>query len=134
MYAANSPQAVAGGGRQEGLAVVVKVMTALGLAGAVWVGAMLLAATVGRLLLELVQWVGVLVLAVLGSGIRVPLAVVPHALAQLTAVWPAFHLAQFARYAVGNGSGVDLVPHVAGVVGIAVLFFALALRGLRTGR
>jgi hypothetical protein len=95
---------------------------------------MVAAATVGRILLELVQWVGVFVLAVLGSGVRVPMAVVPHALTQLTAVWPAFHLAQLARYAVGDGVGVDLVPHLVGVVGIAALFFGIARSGLRKVR
>jgi hypothetical protein len=123
MFAANSPGRVFAG----------RIITALLLALGVWIAVMLAAATVGRLVLELVQWVGVLVLAVLGSGLRVPLTVTPHALAQLTAGWPAFQLGQVARYAVGNG-GVDLLPHVVGVAGTAALFLVMARRGLRQVR
>ncbi len=145
MYAANSSAAVlTHGAKRNGMVVggivgrnavslAGRVITALVLAMAVWIGLMLAAATVGRVVPELVQWVGVLVLGMLGSEIRVPLSVVPHALAQLTAVWPAFHVGQLARYAAANG-GIDLVPHVVGVAGLAVLFFVLARRGLRQVR
>jgi hypothetical protein len=132
MHAARLPEAgLAGGGRHGGVSVAARLVTALGVACAVWVAAMLVAAAVGRIVLELVQWVGALVLTVLASGLRLPLAVAPHALAQLTAIWPAFHLGQFAGYAIGDRAGVDLVPHVVGLVGVAVVFFVIARRGLR---
>jgi hypothetical protein len=131
MYAAKLPEvALAAGDRHGSLPVAARLVTALGVACAVWIASMLVAAAVGRILLELVQWVGALVLAVLGSGLRLPLGVVPHGLAQLTPIWPAFHLGQFARYALGDGIGVDLVPHVVGLVGVAAVFFVIARRGL----
>jgi hypothetical protein len=134
MYAAKSPEAVlAGGGKQDGLSVAARLVAALGVACAVWVGSMLVAAATGRVVLELAQWVGEIILAVLGSGLQLPFGLMPHVLAQLTAIWPAFHLAQFARYAVGAAAGVDLVPHVTGAVGIAVVFVVIARRFLRAG-
>ena len=135
MYAAKTSEAVlAGGGRKDGASVAVRLVAALGAACAVWMALMLVAAATGRIVLELVQWVGALILTVLGSGLRLPLGLVPAALAQLTATWPAFHLAQFARYAVGDGAGVDLIPHVVSVVGVAVAFVVIARRGLGKAR
>ena len=131
MYAAKLPGAVlAGGGGHGAVSVAARLVAALGVACVAWVASMLAAAAVGRILLELVQWVGALVLFVLGSGLRFPVALVPHALAQLTAIWPVLRLGQFARYAIGAGAGLDLVPHVVGLVGMAVVFFVIARRGL----
>ena len=141
MVAANSPGAVlASGGKRIGMSLAGldgrgavslagRVILALVLAIGGWIVSMLAAATMGRLVLELAQWVGMLVLAVLGSRVQVPLSMMPHALAQLTAVWPTFHLGQFARYALGNG-GVDLLPHVVSLLGIAGLFLVIARRVL----
>jgi len=125
--------ALAGVNRRDAVSLAGRMITALALAVGIWVGVMLAAATVGRLVLELVQWVGVLVLAVLGSGARVQMLVLPHALAQLTSVWPAFHVGQLARDAVGPG-GIDLLPRVAGIAGAAALFFLAARRALRDVR
>jgi ABC-2 type transport system permease protein len=125
---------------------------------------MLMASIVGKVVLELVQWVSLFVLAVLGvipfcglglmvgtlvkgqaapailnliyvpmsflAGIWVPLSVLPHFLAQLAPVWPAYHLTKLAQAAVDSGS-TDLLPHVLDLVGMAALFFAVARRALR---
>jgi hypothetical protein len=145
MVAENLPEAVlAGGGKRIGTALARmdrgyaaslagRVITALGLASGVWIAAIVAPAAIGGLVLGLVQWVGVLVLAVLGSGIRVPLSVMPHALAQLTAVWPVFHVDQLVRYAAGS-AGIGLLPHVTGVAAMAAVFFVMARRGLREVR
>ncbi len=129
MYAANDagPVTVEKG---HGVAILAtRLVTALILAVVVWIGMMLLAAAAARLFMELVPWVGVFVLDVLGSGIRVPMSGVPHAFMQLTAVWPTCHLTQLVHYAVGEG-GVDLVPHVLSLAGVAALFLVIARRGL----
>jgi ABC-2 type transport system permease protein len=64
------------------------------------------------------------------AGIWVPLSMLPHFLAQLAPVWPAYHLAKLAQSVVG-GNGTDLLPHVLDLVGMAALFFAIARRALR---
>jgi ABC-2 type transport system permease protein len=64
------------------------------------------------------------------AGIWVPLSVLPHFLAQLAPVWPAYHLAKLAQSAV-SGNSTDLLPHVLDLVGMATLFFAIARRALR---
>jgi hypothetical protein len=134
MYAANSAEtAPAQGNGRYGVSLAVPVAVALVVAFTAWAAMMVAAATAGRLVLELGQWVGELVLEVLGAGIRQSLPAVPHALAQLTSVWPAFHFGQFARYAVEWG-GVDLVPHGLSFVVIAVLFCLTLRRGLRNVR
>jgi predicted permease len=112
--------------------LVRRVVTALAAAVGVWFAVMLAAATVGRLVLELAEWVGVLLVAVVGNSIQVPLSVVPHVLA--IAAWPASHLDRFAWYAVGSTDGIDLVPRVLGLTGTAVLFFVLVRRGPRNVR
>jgi hypothetical protein len=131
MYAANVVGTVGEG--RYGLFLVVRVAVALVLAVAVWFAMMVVAATTGRLVLELGQWVGALVLEVLGTGIRLPLSGLLHALAQIASVWPAFHLGQFARYEMGSG-GVDLVPQGLSLVAIAVVFCVIARRGPRKVR
>ncbi len=133
MYAANDagPATVDKGHAVAMLAT--RLITALILAAVVWIGMMVLAATAARVVVELVPWVGVFVLDVLGSGIRVPMSGVPHSFMQLTAVWPTFHITQLVHYAVGNG-GVDLLPHVLSLGGVAALFLVIARRGLRQVR
>ncbi len=113
--------------------LATRLTTALILAVIVWIGMMVLAAAAARLVTALVPWVGVFVLDVLGSGIRVPMSGVPHSFMQLTAVWPTFHITQLVHCAVGNG-GVDVVPHVLSLGGVAALFLVIARRGLRKVR
>jgi ABC-2 type transport system permease protein len=67
------------------------------------------------------------------AGIWMPLSMLPHSLAQLAPVWPAYHLTKLAQYVVGEG-GADFRPHVLVLVGTAVLFFGLARRALRKVR
>jgi ABC-2 type transport system permease protein len=150
-----------------GVFLDAKLVTAMVFAAAVSVTLMLLGALVGKVVLELVQWVSLFVLAVVGvipfcglgllvatfvkgqaapavlnliyvpmcflAGIWVPLSVLPHALAQLAPVWPAYHLAKLAGFAVGEG-GTDLLPHVLDLAGMGALFFLAARRGMRKVR
>jgi ABC-2 type transport system permease protein len=147
-----------------GIYLAAKLLTSMVFAAVVSIVLMLMAVIVGRVVLELVQWVSLFVLAVLGvvpfcglglmvgtlvkgqaapavlnliyvpmsflSGIWVPLAVLPHFLAQLAPAWPAYHLAKLAQSAVGDGAA-DLLPHVLDLVAMAALFFAVARRALR---
>jgi ABC-2 type transport system permease protein len=133
-------------------------------AAAVSITLMLLAATAGKVVLELVQWVSLFILAVVGvvpfcglgllvgtlvkgqaapavlsliyvpmsflAGIWVPLSVLPHVLAQLAPIWPAYHLAKLAQYAVGEG-GTDFLPHVLDLAGMAALCFLIARRAMQ---
>jgi len=150
-----------------GIYLAAKMVTSMVFAAVVSLALMLLAAVVGKVVLELVQWVTLFVLAVLGvipfcgmgllvgtlvkgqaapavlnliylpmsflAGIWVPLSMLPHFLAQLAPVWPAYHLAKLA-HSVVSGNGTDLLPHVLDLVGIAALFFAIARRALRSLR
>jgi ABC-2 type transport system permease protein len=128
---------------------------------------MVMGATLGTVVLEIAQWTGLLILAVLGvipfcglgllvgtlvkgqaapavlnliyvpmsflSGLWMPLSVLPHALARLAPVWPAYHLAGLTQYAVGEGDA-GFWPHVLSLAGMSVVFFLLARRGLRKVR
>ena len=67
------------------------------------------------------------------SGLWIPLSVLPHALAQLAPVWPAYHLAKLTQYAVGAAGG-EFLPHVLDLAGMSVLFFALSRRAFRKVR
>jgi ABC-2 type transport system permease protein len=147
-----------------GIYLAAKLVTAMVFAAVVTIALMLMATIVGKVVLELVQWVSLFILAVLGvipfcglglmvgtlvkgqaapailnliyvpmsflAGIWVPLSLLPHWLAQLAPVWPAYHLAKLAQSAVDGGSA-DLLPHVIDLVGMGALFFAVARRALR---
>lgn len=67
------------------------------------------------------------------SGLWMPLSVLPHAVAQVAPVWPAYHLARLAQYAVGEGGG-EFLPHVLDLAGMSVLFFLVSRRALRKVR
>ena len=173
-----------------GVYLAAKLVAAVIFASIVSVTLMLLAATAGKVVLELVQWAGLLILGMLGvipfcglglmvgafvkgqaapavlnliyvpmsflAGLWVPLSALPHVLAQWAPVWPAYHLAKLAGYVVGEGGigwPVGLLTerlarespvgtgwpmglpgfllHVLDLVGMSVLFFAVARRGLR---
>jgi ABC-2 type transport system permease protein len=147
-----------------GIYLAAKLVTSMVFAAVVSAVLMLMAVIVGKVVLELVQWVSLFVLAVLGvipfcglglmvgtfvkgqaapavlnliyvpmsflAGIWVPLSVLPHVLAQLAPVWPAYHLARLTQSAVGDGP-LDMLPHVLDLLGMAALFFAVARRALR---
>ena len=150
-----------------GVYLVAKLVTAMLFAAAVSVLLMLIGATVGRVVLELAHWMGLLILAVLGvipfcgmglmvgaavkgqaapavlnlfyvpmsflSGLWVPLSVLPHALAQLAPIWPAYHLVKLTSAVLGEGRS-GLWVHILSLVGMSALFFLLARRGLRKVR
>ena len=119
----------------RGIYLAAKLLTAVVFAAVVSILLMLLGATVGKVVLELAQWTGLFILAVLGvipfgglglmvgslvkgqaapavlnliyvpmsflAGLWIPLSVLPHTLAQLAPIWPAYHLERLAQYAVG---------------------------------
>ena len=149
-----------------GIYLAAKLVTAMVFAAFVSMLLMLLGATVGKVVLELAQWTGLFILAVLGvipfgglglmvgsvvkgqaapavlnliyvpmsflAGLWIPLSVLPHTLAQLAPLWPAYHLERLAQYAVGEGG--EFLPHVLDLAGFGALFFAVARRALRKVR
>lgn len=64
------------------------------------------------------------------AGLWVPLEALPHALARLAPVWPAWHLAQLGFATVGLGTRADLAGHVLVLAAVAAACFALARRRL----
>jgi ABC-2 type transport system permease protein len=67
------------------------------------------------------------------SGVLLPLPVLPHGLAELAPLWPAYHLAQLAFAVVGRGgtaSTGQAADHVAVLAGMTALFFAISRRRL----
>jgi ABC-2 type transport system permease protein len=67
------------------------------------------------------------------SGLWLPLASLPHSLARLAPIWPAYHLAKLTSFVLGEaGSGFWI--HVLNLVGMSALFFLLARRWLRKVR
>jgi ABC-2 type transport system permease protein len=68
------------------------------------------------------------------SGLWVPLAFLPHALAALAPLWPSWHLAQIALAAVGMEDRATAAGHLLALAGVAVACAALARRALGAGR
>ncbi|WP_426702427.1 ABC transporter permease [Rhodanobacter sp. Col0626] len=64
------------------------------------------------------------------SGLWFPLPMLPKFLQQIAPVWPSYHLDMIAMNAVGV-QHVALLPHVAVLLGFAVVFLGLATRRLR---
>lgn len=150
-----------------GVYLAAKLVMAMVFAAVVSILLMVMGATLGTVVLEIAQWTGLLILAVLGvipfcglgllvgtlvkgqaapavlnliyvpmsflSGLWLPLSVLPHALAQLAPVWPAYHLAKLTQYVIGEGD-TGFWPHVLNLAGMSVVFFLLARRGLRKVR
>ena len=150
-----------------GVYLAAKLVMAMVFAAVVSILLMVMGATLGTVVLEIAQWTGLLILAVLGvipfcglgllvgtlvkgqaapavlnliyvpmsflSGLWLPLSVLPHALAQLAPVWPAYHLAKLTQYVIGEGDA-GFWPHVLNLAGMSVVFFLLARRGLRKVR
>jgi ABC-2 type transport system permease protein len=67
------------------------------------------------------------------SGLWLPLSILPHAVAELAPVWPAYHLAKLTASVLGEGNSGSWT-HVLNLVGMSVLFFLLARRWLRKVR
>ncbi|MGH8149528.1 MAG: ABC transporter permease [Steroidobacteraceae bacterium] len=68
------------------------------------------------------------------SGVLLPLSVLPHGLARLAPLWPAYHLAQLAFAVVSRGSPLQpgrAAGHVVVLAGMTALFFAIARRRLQ---
>jgi ABC-2 type transport system permease protein len=65
------------------------------------------------------------------SGLWVPMQFLPKAVQQLAPIWPAHHLVQLSLAAVdAPGTVGSTGNHVGALVGVTVLFFALAMRQL----
>jgi ABC-2 type transport system permease protein len=150
-----------------GVYFLAKLVTAMLFAATVSLLLMLLGATVGRVVLEIVHWMGLLILALLGvipfcglglavgaavkgqaapavlnliyvpmsflSGLWLPLSVLPHSLARLAPVWPAYHLAKLTSFVLGEGDS-GFWTHVLNLADMSALFFLLARRWLRKVR
>jgi ABC-2 type transport system permease protein len=70
------------------------------------------------------------------SGLWLPLNLLPDMLGRLAPIWPSYHLGQIALSVVGGGgAGGSLVSHIAVLLAMTCIFFALAQRKLaRAGR
>ncbi len=65
------------------------------------------------------------------SGLWVPLSALPYILTVTAPIWPAYHLAILTRAAVGEVSPSNLALHIAYLVTMTVVFFALSYQRLR---
>ena len=68
------------------------------------------------------------------SGLWVPLQFLPHGLAQLAPMWPAWHLAQIAFGVADGAVPAAMGTHLAALVAVAVVCFAVAQRRLARAR
>lgn len=64
------------------------------------------------------------------SGLWLPLKLLPSWIAGMAPVWPAYHHAQIALKVIGMDGGGLLAVHIGVLIGITVLFAALARRRL----
>jgi len=64
------------------------------------------------------------------SGLWIPMQFLGKTLQQLAPVWPAHHLLQLSLQGAGSAYTGSTVNHVATLVGVTVLFYALAMRRL----
>jgi ABC-2 type transport system permease protein len=142
-----------------GAYLIAKLIMAMLFAAAVSFLLMLLAITVGHVVVGLLECCALLTLAVFGvlpfcglglligafvkgqaapavinlvylpmsflSGVLLPLSMLPHALAQLAPLWPAYHLAQLALAAVGR-SGSRPGAHALVLAGMSAGFYLIA--------
>jgi ABC-2 type transport system permease protein len=68
------------------------------------------------------------------SGLWLPLQFLPHSLAQLAPLWPAWHLAQIAQALVGTGDVHAVPAHLLVLGGVTAAAFAVARRALGRAR
>jgi ABC-2 type transport system permease protein len=64
------------------------------------------------------------------SGLFIPLSMLPAMLKSIAPLWPSYHLVRIAQVQTGSGGADALWPHVAVLLGVAVLFLFLARRRL----
>lgn len=62
------------------------------------------------------------------SGLWLPLKLLPTWIAKFAPVWPSYHHAQVALKVIGMDGGGSLALHLGVLLGVTVLFFALARR------
>ncbi|KAB7769128.1 ABC transporter permease [Xanthomonas maliensis] len=67
------------------------------------------------------------------SGLWIPLQLLPAALTTVAPLWPSYHLGQLALRVVGQDDGHGIAGHVAALLVVSVVFYALAQRRLRRG-
>jgi ABC-2 type transport system permease protein len=60
------------------------------------------------------------------SGVLLPFSALPHFVAQLAPLWPAYHLLQLALRAVGVQTPGTAGGHILSLAGMTVLFLAIA--------
>jgi ABC-2 type transport system permease protein len=65
------------------------------------------------------------------SGLWMPLSALPAAIAATAPAWPAYHLAQLTRMAVGDNPSANVTFHAAYLTTMTVVFFALSYQRLR---
>jgi ABC-2 type transport system permease protein len=64
------------------------------------------------------------------SGLWVPMQFLPRVVQEMAPIWPAHHLVQLSLTAVDAPSMGDTATHIGALVGVTILFFALAMRRL----
>lgn len=64
------------------------------------------------------------------SGLWMPMAMLPHFLAQIAPLWPAYHLAQLSLMAVGQVPTSGIAGHLLWLIGFSAVCFAIARRWL----
>lgn len=67
------------------------------------------------------------------SGLWIPLRMLPAWLTTLAPLWPSYHLGQLALQVVGQDDRRGSAGHVAALLAVTVVFYALAQRRLRRG-
>jgi ABC-2 type transport system permease protein len=64
------------------------------------------------------------------SGLWMPLSMLPHVLAQIAPLWPAYHLAQLALMTIGQVPSAGIAGHLLWLAGFSAICFAVARRWL----
>jgi ABC-2 type transport system permease protein len=64
------------------------------------------------------------------SGLWMPLTMLPHFLAQIAPLWPAWHLGQLALTATGQAATGSIAGHLVWLAAFTAICFAIARRGL----
>jgi ABC-2 type transport system permease protein len=64
------------------------------------------------------------------SGLWMPLTMLPAFFTQIAPLWPAYHLAQLAQMTIGTQPWSDVGTHLAWLLGLSAVCFAIARRWL----